>query len=537
MTEKTTDRSVLIVVPPLVDYDSELEKKSGKPDFEKRRLVSPLEPMSCAADLLRRGYDVQFLDLGTCETRRERKDHLREKLKTHRPDAVVAVQSILTFATASDWDGAAVFAIVRDICPKAATILTGTHATNYPGQAVADGTVDYSIRGEVDFAVGDLLDALGTGGDLGKIAGLSFKRDDVINTSPNYPDVTLTDLPLPAYQILDDWHTRRYENILERGKIRYPARSSRYRDIMTSRSCILRCSFCSVAHLRGQRQKHRRKDIDQILREIEQALEDGIEEIHFFDDLFAETPEQIIRFTEEIRRRGLTFPWFVAQGMNLWSLNDEAIQAMAEAGMYRLIAPLESGNNRVLREVVGKIHSSVEHHHDMIQSSHRHNLEIIGMYVVGLMGESRAELLDTIEFAESHPEVDYSVFSIATPMIGTRLTKKVSKAGHLEDQNAVNKVIKRTVALYRTEAFREYELGIIRAFDWDRVNFSTLEQRRKYAGMVGVTLDELDQMRAHSKETFFSYFPNYDGPLSFKELYGHPDLFAQLEPTIPDTLY
>ncbi|MEQ8228957.1 MAG: radical SAM protein [Rhodospirillales bacterium] len=528
---------VLIVVPPLVDYDSELEQRSGKPDFEKRRLVSPIEPMTCAADLLDRGYEVKVFDLGTCETVRERRAAYRDAVENFSPDAVAVVQSILTFATASDWDGSFAFDTAREFQPNVVTILTGTHATNYPGQAVNDGIADYSVRGEVDLVIGDLLDTINNGDSLSDVAGLSFRNGSGVENSPIYPTVEIEDLPLPAYQLLDDWHHTQYARVLERGKIRYPEKSPHYRDIMTSRSCVLRCSFCSVAHLRGNRQKHRRKSLNQVFAEIDQALDDGIEEIHFFDDLFAETPEQIIDFTNEFVRRGYKFPWFVAQGMNLWSLNDEALSAMAETGMYRLIAPLESGSDRVLREVVGKIHSSVDHHHNMVVAAHKLGMEVIGMYVVGMMGETRDEVLETMTFAETHPEIDYSVFSIATPMIGTRLTKKIHQAGHLEDTLAVNKVIKRTVALYRTEEFREYELGIIRTFDWDRINFSTPERRAKYAGMVGVSLEELDQLREHSKQTFFSYFPDYDGPLSFKDLHGQPELYANLQPVIPDTLY
>jgi radical SAM superfamily enzyme YgiQ (UPF0313 family) len=187
--------------------------------------------------------------------------------------------------------------------------------------------------------------------------------------------------------------------------------------------------------------------------------------------------------------------------------------------------------------VVGKGFSTVEHHHDVVTWASDLGIEIVGMYVVGLPGESREEILDTLNFAEAHPEIDYSVFSIATPMVGTRLMKQVTREGRLDDEDKINRVIKRTVALYRTQEFHEYEMGVIRAFDWDRINFSTLERRTKYARMVGITLEQLDHLREHSKQTFFRFFPNYEGPYSFAELYGHPGLYKQLEPVIGQSLY
>ena len=44
-------------------------------------------------------------------------------------------------------------------------------------------------------------------------------------------------------------------------------------------------------------------------------------------------------------------------------------------------------------------------------------------------------------------------------------------------------------------------------------------------------------MKTFSKKTFYRFFPDYDGPLSFKELYEHPSLFKELEPLIPSALY
>jgi hypothetical protein len=97
---------VLIVVPPLVNRD-ESDLDPSRPDIESYRLVSPVEPTSVAADLLNRGYTVKLFDIGAyIDSRAER---LAAFLADFRPDTVVVVQSILTFATAQDWDGKAVF--------------------------------------------------------------------------------------------------------------------------------------------------------------------------------------------------------------------------------------------------------------------------------------------------------------------------------------------------------------------------------------------------------------------------------------------
>lgn len=153
-------KRVLIVVPPLINTDEGSDYKG--PDFERYRLISPVEPTSVAADLLKRGFDVKIFDMGTYKTGRI--CHLKEYIDYFVPDAVAIVQGIMTFATAQDWDGKAVF----DLCPSTVRILTGIHATNYPGKAVTESVCDYSIKGEVDFVLGDLLTMLNTRATLRK---------------------------------------------------------------------------------------------------------------------------------------------------------------------------------------------------------------------------------------------------------------------------------------------------------------------------------------------------------------------------------
>jgi anaerobic magnesium-protoporphyrin IX monomethyl ester cyclase len=527
-------RNVMIVVPPLVFSEGHIVPGDKLYELETRRLISPVEPASVAANLIARGFAARIFDLGVHFERRF--ESLKEHIEDFKPDAVVMVQSILTFVTAQDWDGQQVFDMARELNPKAITILTGNTATNYPAKAVGEKVCDYSIKGEVDFAIGDLFVALNKGADISQVAGVCFcKEDGSVFESDKYPEVDISTLPIPAFDVLDEESREKYTKILERGKIRFPERSTNYRDIIASRSCVLRCSFCSVAHLRGPRQKYRRKKLDQVLDEIETALNEGIKEIHFFDELFANEESEILDFTNGLKRRNLKFPWMVAQGQSLWALTPDSLRAMAETGMYRLIAPFESGSDRVLKEVVGKVHSTVEHHHNVALLVRKLDLELIALFVVGMVGETRQEILETLDFAESHPEIDYSVFSIAFPLVGTKLMRNLVKSGKLGDPDKINRVVKRTVGLCEQDEFAPYELGVLRAYDWDRVNFSSQAKKEKYIRMVGITMDELDALIAHSKQKFHSYFPDYDGPLSFRDLVEQQDLFLSMEAVIPES--
>ena len=112
------------------------------------------------------------------------------------------------------------------------------------------------------------------------------------------------------------------------------------------------------------------------------------------------------------------------------------------------------------------------------------------------------------------------------------MTNDAIKEGIYQDQGYLQKVIKRTVGLIKTEEFSELELGLIRTFDWDRINFPTLLRRQKYCKIVGMTLEELELSRKTAKEKFHYYFPDYKGPLSFKELSHSDNTALQTTPYI-----
>jgi len=519
----------LIVVPPLVRPEA-YKTDDSRPDFEGVRLISPVDPVSIAAVLHDADIEVNIFDMGCW------KDGLEERLTRvlfdFSPQVVVLVQSLLTFATAHDWNGDSLFGLARKQLPEVTTILTGAYACNNPGDAVSQGVCDIEIRGEVDFVLRDLLLKLVEGGEITSLPGVTAKLDQgKVVVSGTIPTVDCEQLPLPYYDLFSPEESLQYARLLEKGKIRYPARSSYYRDLCTSRGCVLNCSFCGVGYLRGMNNRYRRKSLDQVVAEIEQAFEQGIEEIHFIDDLFVSDEQQIYDLCNRLQRDGLKFPWFVSQGMPLWPLSYDALCAMVETGMYPLIAPFESGSDTVLKRVVGKL-ASVKHNQRVIEWCNRLGLELIGMYVVGMPGESRDDILSTIEFAEQHPEIDYNVFSIATPLTGTRMTQRLEKKAQLKNQDKVNKVVKRTVALFRTEEFSELELSLIRTFEWDRLNFSTKDRKQRYADMVGLNLEELDQMREHSQQVFRHYFPEYDGPLTYRALLQVVEQYEKMKPML-----
>ena len=58
-----------------------------------------------------------------------------------------------------------------------------------------------------------------------------------------------------------------------------------------------------------------------------------------------------------------------------------------------------------------------------------------------------------------------------------------------------------TKGVISTDEFSAKELQTLRAFEWDRINFSTDKKKRKVAEMQGLTLSELAAWRKQTRES------------------------------------
>ena len=83
--------------------------------------MTPIDPVTMASDLVRRGFEATVFDLGTF--RDDGMAGLSEKLKMYLPDAVVLSNAILTFGSTFDIDGEEIFQTAKSILKNCITLL------------------------------------------------------------------------------------------------------------------------------------------------------------------------------------------------------------------------------------------------------------------------------------------------------------------------------------------------------------------------------------------------------------------------------
>lgn len=206
---------------------------------------------------------------------------------------------------------------------------------------------DVVVRGEGEKAMTAVIRAYESGGNFESIPGIVCRRkgteknSDIVFTPPRKLEAHLDEIASPARDLLQN---DRY--------IEYSRRRFGYAitTIITTRGCPFRCEFCSNAVFGVS---YRERSPENVLLEVEEALSYGYDRIHFADDVFILNRGRILKFCEEIGKRGLDFKWECLGRVD--SIDRKIVTAMKEAGCDRIFFGIESGNDSILKMMNKKI--------------------------------------------------------------------------------------------------------------------------------------------------------------------------------------
>jgi anaerobic magnesium-protoporphyrin IX monomethyl ester cyclase len=221
--------------------------------------------------------------------------------------------------------------VLRQRYPDRKLVLGGVGAKAVEEKVLARAPwIDVICRGEAERTGPELLAALRGGDDLAGVRGISFRDDGRVVHTPERPRITdLDSIPFPAFEKVD---------------------LSRYAGygMMTSRGCPYPCTFCSVAPV-WNLESHSRGpgNIVDEMEYLHRAA--GVDLFLFQDEFFVSGKRQVMEFCGELERRGLKVQWKAFGRVNL--VDEEMMRAMAGCGCLELRFGIESGCDRVLREI------------------------------------------------------------------------------------------------------------------------------------------------------------------------------------------
>ena len=322
-------------------------------------------------------------------------------------------------------DALRVCRLVKQTLPRCTTVMGGAHVTAAPLETLAHLEIDYLVFGEGEQTLLELVEHLaGRGPALEIIDGLGYRTAQgtpVIQPRTRFIQ-NLDSLPLPARHLIP--LERYWEVNLPHGE----ATRTPWTTLVTSRGCVANCTYCSAHMIWGSR--YRARSAENVLAEIRMLVETyGIKELLIEDDNFTLDKRRTAAILDGIIAAGWDLSWTTPSGVAIYSLDEHLLAKIKASGCKSLTFAVESGSQRVLKHVIHKP-LSLQKVREVIAAAKKLGIKTKAFFMLGIPGETRAEMEETLAMARELA-VDWSCFSIASPLPGTPMAKECLEAGYL----------------------------------------------------------------------------------------------------------
>ncbi len=315
--------------------------------------------------------------------------------------------------------------------PSIMVVLMGQHPTARPEACLFDAAVDFVVIGEPEQTISELVDALGRDKrDFYGINGLGFRENGkAVLTAKRAFISDLDALPFPARHLLPMhlYNEAVKENPL-RGEISKP-----WTIVTTTRGCPYSCRFCTVCILWGR--TWRARSPKNVVDELEHVIKEfGVKQVDFYDENMTLDRARMAKICDQIVERGLRFEWFTPNGVRADTLDEALLRIMKQAGCKKIRVAPESGVQRVVNEVIGK-NLDLKAVERAVVLCKKVGIKVGCFFVLGMIGETKAEIEETIKFAYKLRSLgaDSLIFSIAMPLYGTELYEQAKEGGYLRE--------------------------------------------------------------------------------------------------------
>lgn len=420
---------VCLINPPRIQ-----PKAWGKPN-----VFPPIAMASVAAVLEKKGHGVMIIDSPT-----EGWENLEEldatkyrvglnaeviagRIKDWKPDVVIVEVPF------SGWSKTAfeVVSTAKRVNKDITVVLFGLHPSSRPEACLNDSEADFVVVGEPEVTIEELVVALGAkNSDYQAINGLGYRENGKVKLTAKRAFIQdLDTLPLPARHLLP---MRVYAEAVKqnplRGEITKP-----YTIVVTSRGCPFNCVFCTHCIVWGK--QWRPRSPKNVVDEVEHVLKTyGIKQIDFADDNMTWNPQRMAQICDLIVERGLKFDWFTPNGVRADTLNEALLRKMKKAGCKKIRVAPESGVQRVVSDIAKK-NLDLKKVEDAIVAAKKVGIKVGCFFVMGLIGETKADIEETIRYAYKLKSLgaESFVFSIAMPLYSTAFYEQARAGGYIRE--------------------------------------------------------------------------------------------------------
>jgi hopanoid biosynthesis associated radical SAM protein HpnJ len=311
---------------------------------------------------------------------------------------------------------------IKDSKPSTVIGFVGGHVTSLPEESLRFAPViDYVARKEFDLAVV----AIAEGRDPAAVHGISFRQGGAVVHNPESPPLTTEQLD--AFPFV----TEVYERDLDYLKYNSPYCQYPYVSLYTGRGCPARCTFCLWPQVTTGH-TYRVRSVGNVIEEVSHMRRrfPRMKEVFFDDDTFTADPPRARDIARGLGKLGLT--WSTNSRANV---DRETLKVLKDNGLRLFVVGYESGNETILKNIRKGV--SVERARRFTRDCHDVGILIHGTFILGLPGETRDTIEETIRFAQEMMPETLQV-SLASPYPGTAFYEYVTTNGFLTVDSLVD---------------------------------------------------------------------------------------------------
>ena len=309
--------------------------------------------------------------------------------------------------------------MIKDANPGIKIGMVGAKVAVQPEESLLKGApIDFVARNEFDFTIKDIAEGM----DFSAVDGISYRNRDgvIVHNKERKILANMDDLPFVTDVYKRDLKIEDYFI----GYLKHP-----YLSLYTGRGCKSHCTFCLWPQTVGGH-NYRVRSVEHVAAEIRQSLKmfPQVKEVFFDDDTFTDNLPRAEAIAKELGKMGVT-----------WSCNAKAnvpretLKVLRDNGLRLLLVGYESGNQQILHNI--KKGMRIEVAKRFTKDCHELGIKIHGTFILGLPGETKETIEETIRFAtEVNPHT--MQVSLAAPYPGTFLYKQALENGWLDEANA-----------------------------------------------------------------------------------------------------
>ncbi|MDD5457196.1 MAG: radical SAM protein [Candidatus Margulisbacteria bacterium] len=345
---------------------------------------------------------------------------LEEKINNNNPELIcfTAVSSQYSFISqVADY--------IKNIRPDIFLVIGGAHASLAPDNVITDSFNALCI-GEGEFPTLELAQKIRDKEEITAIPNLWIKKTEIVeknNSRPFMHDLDI--LPFPDRESWQPW-------IDEKNEARIA--------VLLGRGCPYSCTYCSNHALRklATGKYVRLRTVKNIIEEIKHLLGKYPDHRSYYLEVETLTinKEWLFELCEQLHNLNSTLNNPIGFSANYRvsknALDDAIFQALKKANFVSLNIGLESGSERVRREILDRSYTNDEFL-QAVSLARKYGLKVNLYNLVGLPGETYNDYLETVKINRiARP--DSVMTSIFFPYPGTKLYDRCIENGYLPNK-------------------------------------------------------------------------------------------------------